>query len=283
MLCGEHPTASFIDNFSMAACVARDLGVQGYNITFPNACGSGTLAVAVAADLIAIGKLDAVIAAGADTYTESMFGLADRANLRAPRCMAPFDRHRGGPLLGEGAAALILEGETSARERRARVFGEVTGAGVTCDAVSTHKTTMEGVSAAITQALSRSGMCAQDIDYVCAHGTATDVNDVAETRALERVLGARASAIPVSAIKSMLGHTSGASGAVAVVAALLAIEHGIAPPTMNLANQDPELGLNYVPNRAQRWSINTALVNAFGFGGTNACVVLRRYNAGAYA
>lgn len=276
MLCADAPRAGFVERFSMAATVARDLGLDGHGITFPNACGSGTLAIAVAADLIATGELDAVLAAGADTYTESMLGLADRANLRRPTCVAPFDRKRGGPLLGEGAAALVLERADGARRRGATIFAEVAGAGLSCDARSTHKTCVDGVRAAIRAALQRSGVAPDEVDYVCAHGTATDVNDLAETEALKHELGARARQIPVSAIKSMIGHTSGASGAVALLAALLAIEHRTAPPTINLTDPDPAFDLDFVANRAQPRPIDVALVNGFGFGGSNACVVLRR-------
>jgi 3-oxoacyl-[acyl-carrier-protein] synthase II len=282
LLCAGRITPAFIRDFSMAGTIARDLGLGGADLTLANACAAGAVAVAVAADWIAAGELDCVVAAGADTISESMLGLADRANLRTPTRIAPFDRKRGGPLLGEGAAAVVLERADGAVARRARVYGEIAGAGLTCDAASTHAPSEDGVAAAIAEALARAGVAPAAVDYVCAHGTATPANDTVETAALVRVLGPRAHAIPVSAIKSMIGHTSGASGAVALVATLLAIEHGVVPPTMNLEEPDEGLTLNYVPNRPQPWRVDTALVNAFGFGGNNCCLVARRW-AGAGA
>jgi 3-oxoacyl-[acyl-carrier-protein] synthase II len=281
MACAEAPAPRFIARFSLSATVARALGFRGRHVTFANACGAGTLAVAVAADLVSGGALDLAIAAGADTITESILGFSDKANLRAPTMIAPFDRRRGGPLMAEGAAAVVLEADTAAGARGARIWGEVAGAGISCDAVSTQKTAEEGVAAALAETLTRAGVRAEDVDYVCAHGTATDTNDAAETGALKRVLGAHARRIPVSAIKSMIGHSSGASGTIAVVASLLAIRDGVVPPTINLLHPDEGFDLNYVPNHPQPWPVRTALVDGFGFGGTNCCVLLRRYEAQA--
>jgi 3-oxoacyl-[acyl-carrier-protein] synthase II len=276
MLCGDGPSADFVANFNMSATVARAFGFTGGHVTFANACGAGAVAVAVAADLVEQEELDCAVAIGVDTITESMFGLADRANPRLPPFVAPFDRSGAGPLLGEGAAALILEREQNASRRGARLFGELLGAGIQCDAMSTHAPCEEGVSVTIAEALRRAVVLPSAIDYVCAHGTGTEANDRVETRALKRVLGERALQIPVSSIKSMVGHTSGASAAIAIVASLMAIETGVAPPTIHLTECGDGLDLNYVPNRPQVCSIDTALVNGFGFGGNNCCVVVRR-------
>lgn len=270
---------------NMPACeVAIDLGARGPVSASSLACASGTYAIQEARRWILAGEADVVIAGGTDAaITEVMYaGLAkmgplSERNDEPERASRPFDADRDGFVFGEGAVAIVLESAAHAAARAAHVYGTVAGAALTCDAFHMSAPEPSGVSAAraISLALQRSEVSPDELDYICAHGTATKANDRAETKAIRIALGAAADRIPASSPKSMVGHLIGAAGALSVMVCLLAIRDGVLPPTTNLETPDPECDLDYVPLRARSAAVKTAAANAFGFGGQNCVVVVR--------
>lgn len=191
----------------------------------------------------------------------------------------PFDAGRDGFVLGEGAAILVLEEAESALARGAPVLAEMIGYGASSDAFHLTAPPPEGAGAAraVKLALKRAGISPDEIDYISAHGTSTTLNDRTETTVIKNVFGDRAKHIPISASKSMLGHLIGAAGSIEAVITIMAINNGVAPPTINLTNPDPDCDLDYVPHKARRVNIRTAMCNSFGFGGHNAVLVFRRF------
>ena len=270
---------------NMPACeVAMDLGVHGPVSASALACASGNAALLEARRLIAAGEADAVIAGGTDAgFAEVMLaGLSNMGPLSqrndAPeRASRPFDADRDGFVFGEGAVVMVLESAASARARGARVYGTVAGGALTADAfhMSAPEPSGRHAAAAIATALRRSGVAPEQVDYVCAHGTSTRINDRVETQAIHAAFGDAARAVAVSSPKSMVGHLIGAAGALSALCCLLAIRDGVVPPTINLDTPDPDCDLDYVPNVARELPVRTAAVNAFGFGGQNCVVVLR--------
>jgi 3-oxoacyl-[acyl-carrier-protein] synthase II len=180
--------------------------------------------------------------------------------------------------MAEGAAAVVMETLEHAQQRNASILAEVLGYGLTEDAyhIAAPDPTGDGAARAMSLALADAGISASEVDYIAPHGTATPLNDVSETRACKTVFGERAYQIPISSNKSMVGHMLGAAGAISTIATVLAIRDGIVPPTINLDHPDPECDLDYVPNTAREVGVDTAIANAFGFGGQNATVVVRR-------
>jgi 3-oxoacyl-[acyl-carrier-protein] synthase II len=258
---------------------------MGPNSTIVTACAAGTQAVGDAFRLIARGDADVMLAGGCDSRLDPQLLVAYSAmktvsaSLRPPvEVSRPFDAERDGFVLGEGAAVLILENYRRARLRGARVYAEVTGYGSSFDAFGITRPEPEGKGAALsmTAALREARVDPSDIDYINAHGTSTKLNDLMETVAVKRVFGSRATSIPISSQKSMIGHLIGASGAVEAAATALSLERGVVPPTINLATPDPECDLDYVPNTAREIPLHTAISNSFGFGGQNASLVMTR-------
>ncbi len=270
---------------NMPACeVAIDLGARGPVSASALACASGTYAVQEARRWILADEADVVIIGGTDAaVTEVMFaGLAkmgplSERNDEPERASRPFDADRDGFVFGEGAVVMVLESAAHAAARGARAYGSVAGAALTCDAFHMSAPEPSGVSAAraISLALERAGVPPEELDYICAHGTATKANDRAETRAIRLALGAAADGIPASSPKSMVGHLIGAAGALSVMVCLLAMRDGVLPPTTNLDTPDPECDLDYVPLKARPATVRTAAANALGFGGQNCVVVVR--------
>ena len=270
---------------NMAACeVAIDLGVHGPVSASALACASGTAALLDARRLILAGEADVVIAGGTDaSICAAMFaGLArmgplSERNDEPERASRPFDADRDGFVFGEGAVVLVVESAEHAAARGARSYGSVAGGALTSDAFHISAPERTGVHAAraISLALESAGVAGAELDYICAHGTATRANDAAETRAIRIALGAEADRIPASSPKSMVGHLIGAAGALSVMVCLLAMRDSVLPPTINLETADPECDLDYVPRQARRARVATAAANAFGFGGQNCVVVLR--------
>jgi 3-oxoacyl-[acyl-carrier-protein] synthase II len=263
---------------TVAANVAAVLGLRGRVHVIPTACASGNQAIAHAAGLLRDGICDVALAGGVDALSYVGHQGFARIFAIAPDACRPFDRNRRGLLTGEGAGVIVLERAADARRRRARVYGEVLGWGLAADAHHMTNPHPDGRGAvqAIRTALARGGVGPEAIDYVSAHGTGTHANDRVETAVLKAVLGARASAVPVSAIKSMLGHTMGAASALQAIASLLAIARGVIPPTTNYETADPECDLDYVPNRSRPWRPAVVLSNAFGFGGNVAVLLVGR-------
>ncbi len=266
-----------------AALTAAHFNLQGPNATTVTACASGVQSIGEGAEVIRRGWADVMLAGGADAPIlrigvlgfNAMGALAQRNDATACR---PFDATRDGTILGEGSALLILEELAHARQRGAHIYAEVLGHASNLDTNNIVEPDMTGQSAANTMrtAISRSGLQPGEISYIHAHGTATRANDIAETRGIRLVFGEKAP--PVSSIKSMTGHTLGAAGAIGTAVCVKAIAAGWIPPTTNYTAPDPDCDLDYVPNAARQVDVNAALINAFGFGGQNACLVVTKTN-----
>jgi 3-oxoacyl-(acyl-carrier-protein) synthase len=210
-------------------------------------------------------------------------GYFDRVSVQRAQRVTPFDRERKGLILGEGAGFVVIEPMDAALARKGSYYCEVLGYGLSSDAFHLSNMKLDGVSAAMAAALSNAGLGTTDIDYIAAHGTATALNDVIESQAIHRVFGAQAGRIAVSSIKSMIGHTAGASGAIGMVSGILALAEQTCPPTLHLEDPDPACALDLVRGQARKQRIARVMVNAFGFGGGNCSVVigteLRRQSA----
>ncbi len=254
---------------------AKRLGFGGPNCVIATGCAAGNSAIALGADLLRAGRADAMVVGGADELSQAMLMMFDSFRLLAADAVRPFDLVRDGLLLGEGAAALVLERECDARARGARIHGYVLGYANVADAhhVTAPHPQGRGAIRAMRQALAHAGVEAADVDHVSAHGTGTPANDAAEAHAIRSVLGAAADAAPVTALKSMLGHAQGAASAIEGVACLLAIRDGLIPPVANHVARDPACDIDVVVGRARKTSVRVALSNAFGFGGNIECVV----------
>ena len=268
-----------------AGMIAIRFNCQGAAMPAVTACASGSNAIGEALRVIRHGYADAVIAGGAEASILPV-GIAGFVNMQAlsvsedpDAASLPFDSRRGGFVIGEGAAALVLEEYEHAKARGAKIYGEVCGYGSTCDAyhITAPRPDADGGARAMIQALQEAGYTGEEKVYVNAHGTGTPLNDVGETKAIKLALGEeKAWEALVSSTKSMTGHMLGAAGAIEAVACLKALETGIVPPTINLKEPDSQCDLNYVPNQAVQAHIDIALSNSLGFGGHNACLAFRR-------
>jgi 3-oxoacyl-[acyl-carrier-protein] synthase II len=265
--------------------LSMKLGAKGPCLDVSTACSTGTHALGEAMKIIQRGDADVMIAGGAEAAITPLM-LAGFCQARAlsqrndepEKASRPFDKERDGFVLAEGAGVLVLEERSHAEKRGARVYTELAGYGLSSDAYHFTRPdpTGAGSGRAMSLALSDAGMRPEQIDYVNAHGTSTKPNDAIETLAVKRAFGQHASKLAISSTKSMLGHMLGAAGAVEAAVTVLALEHGIIPPTINLDNPDPECDLDYVPNKARTQNITAALSNSLGFGGSNASLVLKR-------
>ena len=270
---------------NMASCqVSMIWGIHGPVITSIEACASGIYALVEAKRLIDLGEAVAVIAGSSEAALIPVV-FAAFCNMRAlstsngepQKACRPFDLNRDGFVAGEGAGVMILERYEDARQRGAPIYAEVLGGSLTADAY--HVTAPEpsgyGAALAMSRALKSAGVGPEDIDYICAHGTGTPLNDVSETMSIKKVFGEHAYKVPISSPKSMVGHLMGAAGAISTIACVLAIRDGMIPPTINLETPDPQCDLDYVPNVARRTPVRTAMANGFGFGGQNSVAVFR--------
>ncbi|MCL6453001.1 MAG: beta-ketoacyl-ACP synthase II [Alicyclobacillus sp.] len=262
-------------------------GAKGPNATPVTACATGSHAIGDAFKIIQRGAADCMIAGGAEAAITDL-ALAGFSNAKAlstrneepERASRPFDRDRDGFVMAEGAGVMILESLEHATARGARIYAEVIGYGMSADAYHITAPEPEGAGAAqaMRQAIEDAGIHPEDVDYINAHGTSTDIGDKQETLAIKRVFGEHAYRLAVSSNKSMLGHTLGAAGGVEGVATVLTICKGLLPPTINYETPDPDCDLDYVPNQARRAEVDIALSNSFGFGGHNAVVAFRKYS-----
>lgn len=267
-----------------AGQIAIKFGVKGPNFCVTSACASGNHAIITAYLLVKTGEAVAILAGGAEAAI-SHLGLGgfcsakalSRRNDDPAGASRPFSADRDGFVVGEGAGALLLEDLDHAVARGATVYAEITGIGMTDDAYHITAPLPEGdmAAACMRNALAGAGIAPSDVDYINAHGTSTEFNDICETRAIKAVFGAHARRLAVSSTKSQIGHLLGASGAVEAVATSLAIRHQIAPPTINYTVPDPECDLDYVPNAPRPMRIRYALSNSFGFGGHNSTVLFK--------
>jgi 3-oxoacyl-[acyl-carrier-protein] synthase II len=261
------------------------LGAKGPSSAVATACAAGSNAIGDAYRLIQLGLADVMVAGGAESAITPL-GVAGFASAKAlsfrnddpTTASRPFDAERNGFVIGEGAGVIVLESLEHAQARGAQILAEVVGYGMSCDAHHITSPSPGGVGGAeaMRLALKDARLEPEDVDYVNAHGTSTQANDSNETSAIKSALGDRAYQIPVSSTKSMTGHLLGGSGGIEAVAAVLAIEHNLVPPTINYQNPDPACDLDVVPNQAREHTLNVVLSNSFGFGGHNVCLAFRR-------
>jgi 3-oxoacyl-(acyl-carrier-protein) synthase len=270
--------AGWLDATPLARRPAAELGLRGPNLTITTACAAGNSSIAFGADAIRSGRADVIVAGGADEISHAMLLMFTSLRALAPEVVQPFDLNRKGMMLGEGAAALVLEDEAHARGRRARIYGEVLGYGNRADAyhmTAPHPAAV-GAVRSMTEALRAAGLAPEDVDYVSAHGTGTPSNDPVEALAIRTVFGSGADELPVSSIKSMLGHMQGAAASAEAVTCLLAMRDDLVPPNVNYETPDPACDIDVVANRPRQKRVRAALSNAFGFGGNIECVVFGR-------
>lgn len=266
---------------SAAAWIATKYGLKGANLTTSTACSSGANAIGMALDLLRSGKADAVVTGGAEACVlpltmagfEALFALSTGFNNDPAHASRPFAKGRDGFIMGEGAGILVLEREDAALKRGAKIYARLAGYGCACDATHIVAPDIDGQIAAMQVAIEDAGMTPAQVDYINAHATSTPLGDVIETKAIKQLFGERAPEIPISATKSMIGHSIGASAAIGSIAAVMTLQTGTIHPTINLVEADPECDLDYTPNTAAQKKVQTALCNAFGFGGNNASIV----------
>jgi 3-oxoacyl-[acyl-carrier-protein] synthase II len=269
-----------------AAHVSLIHNAQGPNSTITTACAAGTQAIGEAFRLIARGDAAIMLAGGGDSRIDpllmlaySALGALSPAQKPAAEVSRPFDAQRDGFVLGEGAGVLVLEELERAKQRGATIYAEVLGMGTSFDAYAVTKPDPEagGAARAIKWALNEARVSPQDVDYINAHGTSTRLNDQMETAAIKRVFSEGASTLPLSSIKSMIGHLIGAAGSVEAAALALSLSTGVLPPTINQTTRDPACDLDYIPNQAREKVVRLGLSTSFGFGGQNAALVMRRF------
>ena len=263
--------------------IAIEYGLRGVNLGVVGACASGNYGIGEAYHTIVRGDADVMLCGGVEDainpFTLVGFERARATSTRNDdpnRASRPFDANRDGFVMAEGAAMLMLERLEHAQARGAHILGEILGYSATADAyhlTAPHEDSL-GAIEAMQWALDRAGLQPQDIDYINAHGTSTPLNDAGETKAIKRVFGTHAHALPISSTKSVTGHLLGAAGAIEAIFCLLAIRDGILPPTINYETPDPACDLDYVPNRARSQRVRYAMSNSFGFGGHNSCLIL---------
>jgi nodulation protein E len=258
--------------------ISMHCGIRGPSFTVASACASATHAIGTAFHMVRSGAVACAVTGGAEaTIALGPIKLWESMRIMAPDACRPFSKDRKGMVLGEGAAILVLETLEGARRRGADILGEIVGFGMSADAMDITNPDEGGMTRAIENALIDARLAAERIQYVNAHGTGTRANDVTETRALKRVFGAHAEKLAVSSTKSMIGHSLGASGALELVATLMGMREGLAPPTIGYLGRDPECDLDYLPNEVRPMRIDAALSNSFAFGGLNAVLAVQRF------
>ncbi len=269
----------------LPSLLSDEFAFGGPNVCVATACSAGNQAVGQASDMIRLGKADFMITGGTEgpiyplaVASFCALRIMSKRNDDPKRSSRPFDLRRDGFVLGEGAGIMVLEKESSARDRGAQIYAEVAGYGATCDAFHMTMPAPDKVqiARAMSLALDEAGVKPDQVDYINAHGTSTEANDIGETKAIKSIFGERAYEIPVSSIKSMIGHTIGAAGAIELIATILAIEKGIVPPTINQEEPDPKCDLDYVPNEPRKHDVKVALSNSFGFGGNNTSILVQK-------
>jgi beta-ketoacyl-acyl-carrier-protein synthase II len=269
-----------------AGMISIDYGFRGPSMSVASACASGVDGIGIAWMMLKAGMIDVAIAGASEaTITEIGVGTFDRVGAMSRRnedysmTPQPFDRNRDGLVMGEGSAVLVLERESRARQRKAEILAELAGYGSTADAfhITAPAEDGSGGAAAIRQAMAAAEVNPEQVGYINAHGTGTELNDVSETKAIKSALGQRAYQVPVSSTKSMTGHMMGATGALETIFCVQAVRTGCLPPTIHYQTPDPQCDLDYIPNQAREQAVEVAMNNAFGFGGHNAVLVVRAY------
>lgn len=278
----ERPEPQWFEQYafwSAADLICGRFAVRGPRTTLSLSCASGTAAIGYALDMIRLGRAEAMLAGGFDELSRFAYSGLSALRTVTPDLIRPFDKRRNGTMFAEGAGVLVLETLESAQARGATIHAEVLGHCMNNDAF--HMTAPDksgrGITEVMQQALRDANVSAQEVDHINAHGTGTQYNDAIETTAIKAVLGDQAYEVPVVSIKSMMGHTMGAAGALEAVASVMTIMESVVPPTKNLEEPDPVCDLDYVPGEARKMEVRTVLCNSYGIGGANASVVLRRY------
>ena len=266
---------------ALSAHISLDLGVNGPSDTFSTGCASGSIAIGYALELIRNNKIDIAVVVGSEALLYApifaSYAIAGVMSTRNENTPSPFDKDRDGIVLAEGSGCVVLESLDHARERGASAYVELAGWGETCDAYHIISQRPDGAQAAraIAMAITDAQIDKDSIDYIKMHGAGDIFNDKIETQTVKDVFGKRSFDIPCSSIKSMIGHTQGASGVIEAVAVALAIKNGVVPPTINYHTEDPDCDLDYVPNKARPRAIKHSLLNTFGFGGKNVAIILK--------
>jgi 3-oxoacyl-(acyl-carrier-protein) synthase len=270
-----------------SSAISIDWGIRGPNFAPVSACSAGSDAIGLAYQAIKLGQCAAVVAGGSESpiiitgmAAFDRLGAMSHNDAQPQQACRPFDKNRDGLVMGEGAATVIVEDLEYALARGARPLGEIIGYGCTSDAFHVTAPAENGVGAAraIKNALRDAGLQPHDIDWISAHATATSLNDRMESIAIKAAFGEQAYNVPISGTKGMTGHMMGATGALEVIFGLQAIETGCVPPTINYETPDPDCDLDYVPNVARPVTVNTFMSNAFGFGGHNSVLIVKRFN-----
>ncbi len=274
-------------NNSLSAWISLEYGLEGPNYSIATACASSAYAIAAGYDLIKNDRADLVIVGGADSAINpeeiggfnALYAISTR-NDEPTKASRPFSVDRDGFVIGEGAGILILERESFAKKRNAKIYAELAGYALTSEAfnIMSPKTDGEGMAKTMEQAIKSTKIDKSEIDYINAHGTSTTLNDLYETRAIQRVFGDDANRLMVSSTKSMIGHTIGAAGAIEAAITVKSIDSQMVHPTINLINSDPQLPLDYIANEKREVNIRSAISNSFAFGGHNASLVFKKYN-----
>lgn len=276
--------ASFPD--APSSQISIELGINGPSFSIATACSSASDAIGYGFKAIRDKEVDIIIMGGVDAPVFPpilgafcVLKALSKRNEAPEKASRPFDKMRDGFVLGEGAGILILEDLEHALKRNAHIYGEISGFGMTCDAYHMTKPEPSGKQAirALEQALKDAGIKPEDIDYINAHGTSTPLNDKNETFVVKKVFGDYAYKLPISSIKSMIGHLIGAAGSVELIGGLMVLEEGIIPPTINYEIPDPDCDLDYVPNKPRRLDVEVMLKNSFGFGGKNSALVVKKF------
>ncbi len=259
-----------------ASHIAMDMGLSGPTYTVSTACSSANHAIGQAFRLVRDGEAELAMTGGSEAmFTIGMLKAWEAMRVVAPDTCRPFSKDRRGLILGEGGAMMVLEPMEAAKARGAKIFGEICGFGMTADAHHLTQPTVQGPARAMRAALREAGIAPESVGYINAHGTGTPGNDPVESSAIREVFGAHADKIGVSSTKSLHGHALGAAGALEAVATVLALYHGVLPPTANYNERDPECDLDYIPNQPRALQVEAALSNSFAFGGLNAVIAFR--------
>lgn len=262
---------------NISANISIHLKIQGPNYLIPTACAAGNYAIGYGYDLISKGDLDCVVVGGADAFSKTAFSGFHRIYAMSPEKCQPFDKNRKGMMVGEGAAILILETLESALKRNVGIYAEIPGYGLSCDAYHMTASDSNGIEKVMVKALKCAELQKDEVDYISAHGTGTQGNDKNECAAIKKVFKDRYKTIPVSSVKSMLGHPMGAASAIEALACCLTVKENIIPPTINFETPDPNCDVDCVPNKARVKRVNIALNNGFAFGGNNSCLVIKKF------
>ena len=278
----KRASPSLLLSYSLATTtdhIAIESGSKGPRTTTATVCSSSSASIGVAYEMIQVGLADVMVTGGSDSLCEVSFSGFSSLKLIDPESCRPFDKRRQGLVIGEGAGILVLEDLEHAIKRKAPIHAEFLGYGICADAyhLTAPEPNGEGVERVIRIALSHAGVSPEEVDTINAHGTATPFNDIAETRGIKRIFGERAKEVPISGIKSMVGHCLGSAGGIEAVATVMTLETGIIPPTIHYEVPDPLCDLNYTPNHSVKKDVRIALSNSFAFGGNNVCLVFGKY------